>query len=77
MHLLVIEDERARGERLSGKALPLGGAGGLTFDTHSRTAAVNGQTLTLTRKETGILEYLIVHQGSPVCQEELMGGEEE
>ena len=27
--------------------------GGLTFDTRSRTATVNGQTLTLTRKETG------------------------
>lgn len=46
--------------------------GDLTFDTRSRTAAVNGQTLTLTRKETGILEYLMVHQGSPVSQEELM-----
>ena len=30
--------------------------GGLSFDTRSRTAAVNGQTLMLTRKETGILE---------------------
>ncbi len=38
----------------------------------SRTATVNGQTLTLTRKETGILEYLMVHQGRPVSQEELM-----
>ncbi len=37
--------------------------GGLSFDTRSRTAAVNGQTLTLTRKETGILECLMVHQG--------------
>ena len=46
--------------------------GGLTFDTRSRTAAVNGQTMTLTRKETGILEYLMVHQGRPVSQEELM-----
>ena len=46
--------------------------GGLRFDTRSRTAAVNGQTLTLTRKETGILEYLMVHQGRPVSQEELM-----
>ena len=44
----------------------------LTFDTRSRTAAVNGQPLTLTRKETGILEYLMVHQGRPVSQEELM-----
>ena len=46
--------------------------GELPFDTRSRTAAVNGQTLTLTRKETGILEYLMVHQGRPVSQEELM-----
>ena len=46
--------------------------GDLTFDTRSRTAAVNGQTLMLTRKETGILEYLLVHQGRPVSQEELM-----
>ena len=46
--------------------------GALTFDTRSRTAAVNGQLLTLTRKETGILEYLMVHQGRPVSQEELM-----
>ena len=45
--------------------------GALTFDTRSRTAAVNGQTLTLTRKETEILEYLMVHQGRPVSQEEL------
>mgnify|MGYP000491518219 FL=1 len=42
--------------------------GGLTFDTRSRTAAVNGQTLTLTRKETGILEYLMVHQVSWMCR---------
>ena len=46
--------------------------GALTFDTRSRTTTANGQTLTLTRKETGILEYLMVHQGRPVSQEELM-----
>ena len=46
--------------------------GCLNFDTRSRTATVNGQALTLTRKETGILEYLMVHQGRPVSQEELM-----
>ena len=44
----------------------------LSIDTRSRTATVNGQTLALTRKETGILEYLMVHQGRPVSQEELM-----
>ena len=46
--------------------------GDLAFDTRSRTASVNGQALTLTRKEMGILEYLMVHQGRPVSQEELM-----
>lgn len=46
--------------------------GKLCFDTRSRTATVNGQTIMLTRKETGIVEYLLVHQGRPVSQEELM-----
>lgn len=46
--------------------------GALSFDTRSRTAAAGGQTLTLTRKETGILEYLMLHRGRPVSQEELM-----
>ena len=46
--------------------------GSLSFDTRSRTAAVSGQALTLTRKEAGILEYLMVHQGRPVSQEELI-----
>ena len=46
--------------------------GDLAFDTCSRTASVNGQALPMTRKETGILAYLRVHQGRPVSQEELM-----
>ncbi len=46
--------------------------GDIAFDTRSRTAAVHGQVLPLTRKETGILEYLMLHQGRPVSQEELM-----
>lgn len=46
--------------------------GEITFDTRARTATVRGQTLPLTRKETGILEYLMLHQGRPVSQEELM-----
>ena len=46
--------------------------GALTFDTRFRTASVNGQILTLTRKETGILEYLMLNQGRPVSQEELL-----
>ena len=46
--------------------------GTLTFDTKRRIAAVSGAPLQLTRKETGILEYLLLHQGRPVSQEELM-----
>ena len=46
--------------------------GTLTFDTRARKASVNGRALTLTRKETGILEYLMVHRGRPVSQEELI-----
>lgn len=46
--------------------------GELSFDTRARTAVAKEEILTLTRKETGILEYLMVHQGRPVSQEELM-----
>ncbi len=46
--------------------------GEITFDTRARTATARGQVLSLTRKETGILEYLMLHQGRPVSQEELM-----
>ena len=46
--------------------------GGVTFDTKVRTAAAAGQPLALTRKETGILEYLLLHRGRPVSQEELI-----
>lgn len=46
--------------------------GQVTFDTKARTASAAGQALTLTRKETGILEYLMLHRGRPVSQEELL-----
>ena len=46
--------------------------GPLSFDTRSRTAPAAGQPLALTRKETGILEYLLLHRGRPVSQEELL-----
>ena len=46
--------------------------GELTFDIKSRVASVDGLPLQLTRKETGILEYLMLHQGRPVSQEELI-----
>ena len=46
--------------------------GRVAFDTKARTATADGQELTLTRKEVGILEYLLLNQGRPVSQEELL-----
>ena len=46
--------------------------GTLSFDTSSRKACANNRPLSLTRKETGILEYLMLNQGRPVSQEELL-----
>ena len=46
--------------------------GQLSFNTRSRIATVDGQPLALTRKESGVLEYLLLHQGRPVSQEELI-----
>ena len=39
--------------------------GKLSFDTKTRIAAAGGQELSLTRKEIGILEYLLLNQGRP------------
>ena len=46
--------------------------GALSFDTKSRKASANDLALSLTRKDTGILEYLMLNQGRPVSQEELL-----
>ncbi len=46
--------------------------GKLSFDTKARIASVDSEALSLTRKETGILEYLMFNQGRPVSQEELI-----
>ena len=46
--------------------------GELSFNTKSREASAEGKTIALTRKESGILEYLLLHQGRPVSQEELI-----
>ncbi len=46
--------------------------GKLSFDTKSREALADSQSIALTRKESGILEYLMLHQGRPVSQEELI-----
>lgn len=44
----------------------------LSFNTKTRKADANDEELSLTRKETGILEYLMLNQGRPVSQEELI-----
>ena len=46
--------------------------GRLMCETRSRMATADGQTLSLTRKESGILEYLLLNRGRPVSQEELI-----
>ena len=46
--------------------------GGISFDTVSRTATAGGRVLDLPRKEAGLLEYLLLHQGRVVSAEELM-----
>lgn len=44
----------------------------IEFDTQSRKTFVKGNEVHLTRKETGILEYLLLHQGQLISQEELI-----
>lgn len=44
----------------------------LSFDQKSRIAKANHTQIALTRKETGILEYLMLNQGRPISQEELI-----
>ncbi|MGT2906573.1 response regulator transcription factor [Streptococcus dentiloxodontae] len=46
--------------------------GRLTFDTSSRKVTIDGKELSLTRKELGILEYLLVNQGRHISSEELI-----
>lgn len=45
---------------------------GVRFDTRERATYVGEEKITLTRKENGILEYLLLNQGRPVSQEELI-----
>ncbi|WP_130838035.1 response regulator transcription factor [Lachnoclostridium sp. Marseille-P6806] len=46
--------------------------GELSLDTKARTIFARGTELSLTRKEFGVLEYLMLHQERPVSQEELI-----
>ena len=44
----------------------------IKFDTKKQEAYAKGKHVPLTRKENGILEYLLLNQGRPVSQEELI-----
>jgi len=46
--------------------------GALSFDCRKRSACVDNEEIHLTRKEAGILEYLMMHRGIFVSQETLM-----
>ena len=46
--------------------------GQLTFDTRTRKASVNNETLSLTRKESALLEYFLLHQNRIISPEELI-----
>ncbi|MBM7636764.1 response regulator transcription factor [Streptococcus saliviloxodontae] len=46
--------------------------GRLVFDTSSRKVTIDGNELSLTRKELGILEYLLLNQGRHISSEELI-----
>lgn len=46
--------------------------GEMSFDTKKRLASIRGVPVSLTRKEAGVLEYLLLNQGRPVSQEELI-----
>lgn len=46
--------------------------GAIRFDTKKREAYAKDALLSLTRKESGILEYLLLNQGRPISQEELI-----
>ena len=46
--------------------------GEIKFNTKKREASAKEQFVLLTRKENGILEYLLLNQGRPVSQEELI-----
>ena len=48
------------------------GAGGRLAALGCPTASAAGLKLTLTRKESAILEYLLLNRGRPVSQEELI-----
>ncbi len=51
--------------------LPVVECGDLTFESHSRAFHVNGRPLEVTRRETAVLEVLMMRAGKPVQKEHL------
>lgn len=46
--------------------------GELSFDTFSRKCFAKGETIDLTKREAGLLEYLMINKGRVISQEELL-----
>lgn len=46
--------------------------GKLSFDTLSRKCYANGEEIDLTKREAGLLEYLMINKGRIISQEELL-----
>ena len=44
----------------------------ISLNTKTRITYVKGEEIALTRKELGLLEYLLLNQGRPISQEELI-----
>ena len=44
----------------------------LSFDSKKRIVKIDDKEISLTRKELGILEYLLLNRGRPISQEELI-----
>lgn len=44
----------------------------ISLNTKKRTVSVKGENIMLTRKELGLLEYMLLNQGRPLSQEELI-----
>jgi len=46
--------------------------GELIYDTKTKEVSINGEVIKLTRKESGILEYMLINQEKIISQEELI-----
>jgi DNA-binding response OmpR family regulator len=63
---------RALGRRTTPAAPPVLTAGDIELDSARRTVTRDGELIDLTRKEFGVLETLLMAQGSVVSSEELL-----